>query len=238
MRRTILIIVAVATLAVTGWAARAATTHAAPPAPQPADPVIGSSALTAQLARDRLAATRRAALIEAANMFPVTAATDSATLAAQLAKARIATAKYATNLAAAKADGYQLITTMIPNMGYHFLNPTIHDFDVTKPAILVYERTGRGWQLGALEWVFLQQPPTPPLPGATYGSFGAACHDTDGTLVFAGAQDQCASRSPTTGSAFNFWHPPLVTLHVWVWYPNPHGLYNDTNPLVRPFNHS
>ena len=33
-----------------------------------------------------------------------------------------------------------------------------------------------------------------------------------------------------------FWHPKLVTLHVWVWYPNPHGLYNPTNPLVRPFN--
>jgi hypothetical protein len=33
-----------------------------------------------------------------------------------------------------------------------------------------------------------------------------------------------------------FWHPKLVTLHVWLWYPNPAGLYNPTNPLVRPFN--
>lgn len=35
---------------------------------------------------------------------------DRLGLAAQLASARLATAKYATNLAAAKADGYQLIT--------------------------------------------------------------------------------------------------------------------------------
>jgi hypothetical protein len=164
------------------------------------------------------------------------AASGSATLAAQLAKARIATARYATNLRAAKTDGYQIITRMIPDMGYHFLNPAIQGFDVRKPMILVYERTGRGWQLGALEWVFLQQPTTPPLPGATYGSFGAACHYKDGTFVFAGAQDDCAKRSPQTGAAFNFWHPNLVTLHVWVWYHNPDGLYNGTNPLVRPFN--
>ena len=159
-----------------------------------------------------------------------------APLADQLARARLATAKYATSLRAAKTDGYQIITRMIPDMGWHFLNPAIQGFDVTKPAILVYERRGRSWQLGALEWVFLQQPATPPLPGATYGSFGAACHYKDGIFVFAGAQDECAKRSPQTGSPFNFWHPNLVTLHVWVWYHNPDGLYNGTNPLIRPFN--
>jgi hypothetical protein len=196
MRRTILVIIAVAALTATGWAARA-TNQPTPPPP----------------------------------------ATTSGALAAQLAKARVATARYATNLAAAKADGYQIITRMIPDMGYHFLNPTIQHFDIRKPAILVYVRTGRGgWQLGALEWVFLQPPASPPLPGATYGSFGAACHYRDGTFVFAGAQDECARRSPQTGSRFSFWHPPLVTLHVWVWYHNPHGLYNGTNPLVQPFN--
>jgi hypothetical protein len=157
-------------------------------------------------------------------------------LASQLAKARLATARYATSLKAAKADGYQIITRMIPDMGYHFLNPSIQGFDVTKPHILVYERHGGSWTLGALEWVFPQQPEVPLLPGATYGSFGAACHYKDGTFVFASSQDQCARRSPQTGAAFNFWHPDLVTLHVWLWYPNPDGLYNGTNPLVQPFN--
>jgi hypothetical protein len=157
-------------------------------------------------------------------------------LASQLARARLATAKYATNLRAAKADGYQIITRMIPDMGYHYLNPTIQDFDVTKPPILVYERHRRSWQLGALEWVFTEKPATPPLPGATYGSFAAACHYKDGTFVAAASQDQCAKRSPQTGAAFNFWHPDLVTLHVWLWYPNPAGLYNGTNPYIKPFN--
>jgi hypothetical protein len=160
-----------------------------------------------------------------------------APLADQLARARLATAKYATSLRAAKADGYQIITQMIPDMGWHFLNPTIKGFDVTKPAILVYERHGRRWQLGALEWVFPQQPEVPLLPGATYGSFGAACHYTDGTFVFARVQELCAKRSPETGAPFNFWHPDLVTLHVWLWYPNPAGLYNGTNPYIQPFNH-
>jgi hypothetical protein len=161
-----------------------------------------------------------------------------ASLASQLATARLATAKFATSLHAAKADGYQIITRMIPNMGWHFLNPKIEGFDVTKPPILVYERHGRSWQLGALEWVFTQTPATPPLPGATYGSFPAACHYKDGTFVAARVQELCAKRSPETGAKFNFWHPDLVTLHVWVWYPNPAGLYNGTNPYIRPFNHT
>jgi hypothetical protein len=161
-----------------------------------------------------------------------------ASLTTQLAAARLATARYATSLRAAKADGYQIITRMIPDMGWHFLNPTIQGFDSTKPAILVYERHGRTWQLGALEWVFPEQPATLPLPGATYGSFAAACHYTDGTFVFARVQELCAKRSPETGARFNFWHPDLVTLHLWLWYPNPGGLYNGTNPLVRPFNHT
>jgi hypothetical protein len=59
---------------------------------------------------------------------------------------------------------------MMPDMGYHLLNPSIQGFDVTKPHILVYERRGGSWTLGALEWVFPSTPTTPPLPGATYGS--------------------------------------------------------------------
>jgi hypothetical protein len=160
-----------------------------------------------------------------------------APLADQLARARLATAKYATSLRAAKTDGYQIITRMIPDMGWHFLNPTIQGFDVIKPPILVYERHGRSWQLAALEWVFTQQPEVPLLPGATYGSFGAACHYKDGTFVFARVQELCAKRSPQTGARFTFWHPDLVTLHVWLWYPNPDGLYNGTNPYIQPFNH-
>jgi hypothetical protein len=83
--------------------------------------------------------------------------------------ARLATATYATNLHAAKADGYQLITRMIPDMGWHYLNPSIEGFDVTKPPILVYERHGHRWQLGALEWVFPKTPAPRRCPGPATG---------------------------------------------------------------------
>jgi hypothetical protein len=209
MRRAILITLAAAILAATGWAA--------------------SSALGTEPARPAPAAHQHSGQ-------PAAAIADSRDLATRLARARLATARYATDLRAAKADGYQVLTRMIPDMGWHFLNPTIQGFDVTRPPILVYERRGRGWQLGAFEWVFPSKPATPPLPGATYGSFGAACHYKDGTFVFAASQELCAKRSPQTGAAFNFWHPDLVTLHVWLWYPNPAGLYNGTNPYIQPFN--
>jgi hypothetical protein len=170
---------------------------------------------------------------------PTTATTSAKVdpaLASTLARARLATAKYATNLAVAKADGYQIITKMIPDMGYHYLNPKITGFNVTKPAILVYLKRGSTWQLGALEWVFTTRPKTPPLRGARYGAFGAACHYADGTFVPAQSEDACPKTAPGTGAAFGFWHPDLITLHVWLWYPNPDGLYSDMNPLVHPFN--
>ena len=83
-----------------------------------------------------------------------TTATEStnATLVADLALARASTVKYVTNLQLAKANGYGIITKMIPNMGYHYMNPNVKGFDVRKPAILVYEHNGSSWQLGAVWW--------------------------------------------------------------------------------------
>ena len=156
--------------------------------------------------------------------------------ATQLAKARLATAKYATDLDAAKADGYSILTQQIPGMGYHFINPAVKGFDVRKPPILVYERHGGRWQLGALEWVFPETPATPPLKGATYGSFPAACHYKDGTFVPAAEPGRLRAEEPrsrarrsTSGTR------ALVTLHVWIWYPNPDGMYASMNPLVDAF---
>ena len=196
------------------------------------------------------------------DMSPASGAAASQKLAAELALGRLATAKYATgdvghrrvaearvaacarpagdakyatNLALAKKNGYGVITQMIPDMGWHFMNPKITTFDIKKPPILVYGKRGSSWQLVAFEWVFPKKPAKAPLPGATYGSFGAACHYKDGTFVFQASQDSCDDE-PAEGSAFNFWHPDLVTLHVWPWYPNPSGVFSGMNPLMRPFN--
>jgi hypothetical protein len=175
-------------------------------------------------------------------LLAVTAVTADATrsrssaLSSDVAAARAGTAKYVTNLALARQNGYGIITKMIPNMGYHFMNPKITGFDPAKPPILVYEHHGSQWQLGAVEWVFPKKPSTPPFPGATYGAFGAGCHYKDGSYVPASAQSNCPAEAPGTRAAFNFWHPDLVTLHLWVWYPNPSGIFSGTNPLVGTYN--
>ena len=120
------------------------------------------------------------------------------------------------------ADGYRIITPNMKDMGVHYLNPSITDFDVKRPHILVYAPHEKKQQLVALEWVFPKKPKKPPLKGARYGSFPAACHYDDGTFTPASSEDDCA---PTAnGSPFVFW------------YPNLDGIYNPTNPLVRPFN--
>ena len=80
-----------------------------------------------------------------------------------------------------------------------------------------------------------EQAGDPTVAGGEYGSFPAACHYTDGDL-----RPEPESTRPAipvrTGAAFTFWHPALVTLHVWLWYPNPAGLYASYNPLAKPFN--
>jgi hypothetical protein len=81
--------------------------------------------------------------------------------------ARLATARYATSLRAASRRR-QIITRIISDMGYHFLNPAIQGFDVRKPPILVYACHGRAWQLVALEWAFPSSR-SPAAAGATYG---------------------------------------------------------------------
>jgi hypothetical protein len=122
-------------------------------------------------------------------------------LAPLVANARFATRKYAFNLNRAKRHGYTtFVTQHIPDMGWHFLNPNITEFDVTKPPILVYVKRDHRWQLVAFEWVFTERPATDPLPAAQYGSFPAACHYVDGTFVPRPTQADCPRRSPVSGA--------------------------------------
>jgi hypothetical protein len=161
----------------------------------------------------------------------------SAVLTRDIARARVALAPYATSLPKARHAGWsRQITPMMPNMGFHYMDPSVSSFKLTKPPILVYIHHGSTAQLVAAEWVFPAKPAKAPIPGARYGSFPAACHYADGTFVPQSDQNACAQTSH--GSAFVFWHPDLVTLHLWLWYPNPAGLFHSTNPLVAPFNHA
>jgi len=54
-----------------------------------------------------------------------------------------------------------------------------------------------------------------------------------------GASDPTTAQAPAGRGSRGIHRPRhrrLVTLHVWLWYPNPAGLYNGTNPYIRPFN--
>src|SRR5262249_29336132 len=117
--------------------------------PRRLPPTVGAQTKTATggttMSTKRLAGATLAIVaavsISAAAASPaprVTAAKASkSTLVSQLAAARIATAKYVSNLGLAKENGYGIITRMIPNMGYHYMNPKVNGFKVKKTPILL-----------------------------------------------------------------------------------------------------
>ena len=125
----------------------------------------------------------------------------------ELARVRAATAKYH-DINKAIADGYADINLYVPHMGWHYLNSTQLDgtFDMEKPELLVYANSPNGGlQLVAVEYaVPLSLSPDPP----------------EG---FTGDQDVW-----DVNTDFQLW-----TLHCWVWYNNPDGIFAEYNPRVE-----
>ena len=123
----------------------------------------------------------------------------------------------------------------MPNMGFHFLNPSIGgEFDVTKPPILVYVKRGSDWQLGALEWVFTERPDEAAAQGRALRLVPGGLPLRGRVVRPRGRRGGRARRRHGTARRSRSGIPRLVTLHVWLWYPNPDGLYASTNPLVAP----
>ncbi len=125
----------------------------------------------------------------------------------ELMQAKAATARYH-NIENALADGYENINVVLPNMGYHFMKTAWVDatFEVTKPEILVYNKQENGrMQLVAVEYAV-------PLNLSANAPAG-----------FTGNQDVW-----TANAGFGLW-----LLHAWIWYENPDGVFNATNPTVH-----
>lgn len=123
----------------------------------------------------------------------------------QLQLARASSARYR-NIQNAFRDGYENINVIAPNMGHHFMKPSLLNdgFDPSKPEILVYNKNEDGeFELVAVEYAVHL---TDPMPAGFYGSQDV----WDGT------------------SGFPFW-----LLHAWVWTYNPDGVFNPTNPDVH-----
>lgn len=126
----------------------------------------------------------------------------------ELARARRATARYH-DISRAIADGYADINVFIPHMGFHYLKSTILDaqFDEERPELLVYAQDlceGR-MRLVAVEYaVPINLSPNGPPEG------------------FSGNADEWHRNEQ-----FGLW-----TLHAWIWFRNPQGVFTELNQRV------
>ena len=123
-------------------------------------------------------------------------------------QAREATDKYR-QISKAIADGYEDISVVLPNMGYHYMKSSLSDakFEVSKPEILVYNKNHDGsFELVALEYAVPIDISSDKAPEG-----------------FTGAADVWDSNA-----GFGLW-----LLHAWVWKNNSSGVFKPTNPGVH-----
>ena len=179
------------------------------------------------------ATTMTCALLLAAALTPSSAAQTTPTMAApkpatmappailptgmgeavdrDVARLRAATERFKSS-SVAIGEGYAQETgcvQMQPHgaMGYHFDNKAIKDatLDIEKPEVLVYEKRPDGtFQLNGVEFYVPFTAWTKAEPPSIMG--------------------QNLKRADSLG----FWY-----LHVWIWTPNPSGLFADWNPDVK-----
>ncbi|MFN3476833.1 MAG: hypothetical protein ACK4Z6_04675 [Candidatus Methylomirabilales bacterium] len=161
--------------------------------------------------------------------MPVQAEGDD--LSRALASVRQATRRFL-EIEQAQREGYRQVTPMIRHHGIHLFNPSITEFDLMKPQLLLYVKQGETWQLVGVEYVAATPKPPSHFPGAPWHRHEASCHFADGTEEGAASAILCPQTHPRTGATFTAWHPPLWQLHVWAWHPNPSGLFAETNPWL------
>jgi hypothetical protein len=145
-------------------------------------------------------------------------------VAPQVQQVRHHTAPYR-HLARAKAAGYALlrdaagiacIDDPAGGMGVHFVNgDLVGDGKVraNRPEALVYEPTGHGKRLVAVEYVVFRKD-------------WRAAHPTGRPELF-------GRRFELQGRDNRYGLPPFYELHLWAWKHNPAGLFDDWNPRVH-----
>ncbi|MDX1543580.1 MAG: hypothetical protein R3214_06490 [Christiangramia sp.] len=113
------------------------------------------------------------------------------------------------NIQVAMAQGWDVdLTGYISNMGHHYVNEALLDgtFELLKPEALLYIEDENGkWMFVAVEYLVLMEEmedPSTPPEG------------------FIGDEDEWTIVGP-------FW-----TLHAWVGFENPDGVFNPTNSNV------
>ena len=137
-----------------------------------------------------------------------------------IAGVRAATAAYH-DLAAAEAAGYGVFYVCTDEnsgagaMGQHYVkgalvgDPAIH---ALAPEALIYEpRRDGGYRLVGVEYV-------------TFAEGWDAANDGPPSLF--------GRNFALVGAGNRYGLPPFYQLHVWLWRPNPSGMFNDWNPKV------
>jgi hypothetical protein len=153
--------------------------------------------------------------------YAATGMTDPRVLR-DLTKVRQATAKYH-DVNVAIADGY--IPTeacdAIPGvggMGFHYVKPALmmdSVVDLITPEILMYASAGEGLRLVGVEYFVGVGAPDAPVPDPA----------PPAPILFGRAFD-----GPMPGHIPGM--PPHYDLHVWIWQPNPDGIFAEWNPSV------
>jgi hypothetical protein len=145
--------------------------------------------------------------------------TDS-DLNATLAQVRRATAPYH-NVDKAEADGYVQISPFVPGMGYHYVNGAFMDDEVipTQPEAFVYvdnPAKDDARRLVAVEYIIPD-----PEKQMSHSDLDNKFSVVDGDKWH---------YDPQVGPEDN---PGSWTLHAWIWYPNPEGVFHAHNPRVE-----
>jgi len=158
-----------------------------------------------------------------------------------VAAVRRATARYV-DVANARADGYLQASGMERHHGYHFAQPAAQAralataaLDLATPPVLLYVERDGAWQLVGVEYVLPSIPTDAPLPGAVWHRHEASCHYRDFRELPAASARACAALHPVSGERFVGWHPAFAVAHVWAWYPNPDGVFAESNPWLAPY---
>jgi hypothetical protein len=130
-----------------------------------------------------------------------------------LAGVRSSTASYH-DVEKAEEDGYVQTSPFVPGMGYHYVNVNLLDEEINPntPEALVYNDNPQHEdkrKLVAVEYIIPD-----PDEDMTHSDFDNKFPGVDGET----------------------WHYEEEidswTLHAWIWYPNPEGIFHGTNPRV------
>ena len=160
-------------------------------------------------------------IVLASIAYAATGVTDPVVLA-NLAKVRQATAKYH-DVNVATADGYVPTDACdaipgVGGMGYHYFNPSLgmdSEVNLTTPEILMYESAGGELRLVGVEYFVGVGAPDAPVPNPA----------PPAPILFGRPFD-----GPMPGHIPGM--PPHYDLHVWIWQPNPDGMFAEWNPSV------